>query len=188
MKKLDKVSNRREFFAMIIALMGILATTTGCGSSGGTKAPDPTGSEVTRALLDGGGTTSGAGVTQKNWRVVAVAGNQNYPSSGADQTCPVVLNSLVDENETLECGANDTVTIRSDGTFKFQGFGKTWSLSGSKVTLDYGAAIGTQVIDITPQTVGGVQRIRLLQISLTRNGALQPHDDGAVIVLEEERP
>ena len=152
----------------------------GCGGGN-----DGDATEVTRALLDGGGASSGAGVTTKTWRIVAVAGNHNYNGTGEDQPCPVKLTDPDDSGQTLECGASDTATISSDGTFKFKGFGKTWALDGSKVMLDYGSALGTQVGDVTPETVGGKQRLRLLQISLTKKGTLQPHDDGSVLVLEE---
>jgi hypothetical protein len=156
----------------LLALALTCAVFSGCG--GGSKEVI-SGTDVTRALLDGGGTTSGASVTTRTWRIVAIAGNQNYPKSGADQPCPVKLDSLVDDSQTLECGADDRVTITSDGTFKFQGFGKTWSLDGAKLTLDYGSALGVQVGEIVPETVGGKQR----------RGTLRPHDDGSLLVLEE---
>ncbi len=166
----------------LLALALTCAVFSGCG--GGGKSTWTSG-EVTRALLDGGGTTSGAGVTTKTWKLVAIAGNHNYPGSGADQPCPVTLTDPADSSETLECGASDLITITSDGTFKYLGFGKTWSLDGTKVMLDYGAAIGTQVSEVIPQTVGGKQRLRILQASFTRKGVLKPHDDGSVLVLEE---
>ena len=170
----------------LVAMVAMVASglsLVGCG--GGSGSGSTTSDAVTRALLDGGGATSGTGVTTKTWRVVAISGNHNYPSSGADQTCPAKLIGTTDSSETLECGASDTVTLTSDGTFKFQGWGKTWALDGTKVTLDYGTALGTQVAEVVPQTVGGKQRLRIMQLNFTRKGTVLPHDDGAVIVLEE---
>lgn len=166
--------------AMATVLLSVALAGCGGGNGGGGGTTD-----VTRALLDGGGAASGAGVTTKTWRIVAISGNQNYTSSGGDQACPVTLTDPNDSSETLECGASDTVTISSDGTFKFSGFGKTWSLDGSQVTLDFGAALGTQVSDVVPQTVGGKQRLRILQVRYTKRGVVDPHDDGSVLVLEE---
>jgi hypothetical protein len=160
----------KAIFLLALALSCAIFSGCGGGSNEG-------GGDVTRELLSGTGT--------KTWKLVAIAGNHNYPRSGADQPCPLTMRSLVDDGQTLECGESDLVTINSDGTFKFDGFGKTWSLDGTKITLDYGSALGVQVAEIVPQTVGGKQRLRVLQISLTRKGALQPHDDGAVLVLEE---
>jgi hypothetical protein len=167
----------------LLALALTCAVFSGCGGSGKSTWTAP---DLSRALLDGGGTASGAGVTTRTWRIVAISGNQNYVGgSSADLPCPVTLTDPSDSSQTLTCGASDIVTIKSDGTFKFKGFGKTWSLDGTKVMLDYGAALGVQITDITPETVGGKQRLRVLQVSQTRGGVPDTHDDGSVIVLEE---
>ncbi len=164
----------------LVALMALGFSITGCG--GGGSETEEVG-EVTRQLLAGDGATSGAGVTTKTWHVVALNGNHNY--GGASSACPAKFTSTVDDGETLECGESDTVTISSDGTFKFQGWGKTWVLNGDQATLDYGSALGTQVVEVIPEVVGGRQRLRLMQISFTRSGVVRPHDDGSTIVLEE---
>ena len=104
---------------------------------------------------------------------------------GGDQTCPVVLDDSNDHSQTLECGASDSVIIRSDGTFSYTGVGKTWVLDGSTFTLNYGTAFGLQTATITAETVGGKQRLRIHQLTFTRNGKLENHDDGSEVILEE---
>jgi hypothetical protein len=169
----------KGFFTMIRMRIGLaLAALTMLGlmGCGGGDSGGEGGDEVTRELL--------AGATTKTWRMVSFYGNQNYPADG-ERACAARVESVTTEGEILECGANDRATINSDGTFKFRGFGRTWSLSGDRVTLDYGSALGTQVVEVIPETVSGRQRLRLLQVSLTRSGTLRPHDDGVVIILEE---
>ena len=166
--------------AMATAFLSLVLV--GCG--GGGNSGDGT-TDVTRTLLDGGGAASGSGVTTKTWRIVAISGNQNYPGTGADQACPVKLTDPDNSRQTLECGESDIVTISSDGTFTYQGWGETWSLDGSQVTLEYGLALGTQVAEVVPESVGGKQRLRILQVRYTLRGEVDPQDDGSVLVLEE---
>ena len=166
--------------AMATAFLSLALAGCGGGNSGGGGTTD-----VTRTLLDGGGAASGEGVTTKTWRIVAISGNHNYPAASGDQPCPVKLTDPNDSRQTLECGASDIVTISSDGTFKYQGWGKAWSLDGSQVTLEYGLALGTQVAEVVPESVGGKQRLRILQVRYTLRGEVDPHDDGSVLVLEE---
>ena len=78
-------------WVVVVALSGL--SLVGCGGGGGSSTASGT---VTRALLDGGGATSGTGVTTKTWRVVAISGNHNYPSSGADLPCPTKLVGTTD--------------------------------------------------------------------------------------------
>lgn len=167
--------------AGLVALMALGFSMTGCG--GGSEGEDLGDGEVSRQLLAGDGATSGEGVTTKNWRVAALVGNHNY--GGASSACPAKFESTVDSSQVLECSADDKVTISSNGKFTFLGWGKSWVLRGNQVTLDFGGAIGTQVSEVVTEVVGGKQRIRLMQVSFTKDGVVRPHDNGSTIILEE---
>ena len=170
---------------------------SGCGGGDGNVAPA---SSITRELFAGSGATSGAGVTTKYWKVVAIRGNAKYqtisgglPFSGGggvaspivDVACAATLTDPNDSSQTLTCGTSDIVAAKSDGTFTFKGVGNTWNLTGSSLILDYGSVFGIQTSTLTLETVAGKQRIRIHQNTLIKGGVRKTHDDDSEVVIEE---
>lgn len=181
-----------NLFVAAFAALSLIAT--GCGGGGNNEQEDET---ITRTLLVGTGDSTTP--TTKKWRTVFLKVNSNYVGTGADQACPVEVQSVGGGSST-SCEAGDYLELRSDGKGRaaYQGgvlepdFDDTWTLTGdtlSTVNRTSGSdAIVVASFKLTNEgIVGGKQRIRMSTLSETEpdGETLRPGEVGFEFVIEE---
>lgn len=167
----------------------------GCGGGGGTEVDET----INRTLI--AGTGDSATLTSKKWRTVFLRVNGNYVGTGADQACPVSVDSKDGEN-SFDCDSNDALEMRSDGKLRgiFNGvepgeedtFDSIWTLSGDTFTLIDRTEDDTSQVLITFKltndgVVAGKQRVRMTIVSTTEEDGTTPRTDeaGFQLVIEE---
>lgn len=166
------MKHKRSIGIALILALGVL----GAGCGGGNN-DDDNDTGALAATLTGG--------SQRTFNLTTIRGNANFEGNSLDQPCPIRLNDLNNSTRFFECGASDTATVRSDGTFTYRGTGETWTLNGNTMTLDYGSRFGVQTASVTVESETAPRRLRLRQLTRVVNGVRNTNEDGSEIVLVE---
>lgn len=184
---------KRPFLGkLLLCGVGMLAL-VGCGG-GGSDASET--GELTRVLLSGTG--DGASLTTKKWRTIFLKVNGNYIGTGADQACPVEVESRGGGSFT-SCNPENYLELRSDGKSRSKDedglsetFDDLWQLTGNTLSSVSNSNGGTDRVvasyALTDEgIVGGRQRLRLRTLSETEpdGTTLRPEEVGFEFVIEE---